>query len=282
MSTTYECVNNVTTLKTNIENITGGTYNDLTSAVQGLKNKYTLNDTSFVVDTKKLTNFFGFCYGGKFLDNLDKLDTSNGTNFSYMFGSGGIKVKTIPPLDTSSGTNFSHMFDACYQLESIPQLDTSKGTSFSYMFWNCSGLTSIPQLNTSQCGNFQCMFGNCSNLTIIPHLDISNGTNLTNMFMNCSALQSVSLSKPAAGASVSTMFNGCTALTNLTIGQGWSSDLFLTSSTNLTQESLHSIIENLADLTGLTYKTFRIGSVNLAKIDEEHIAMLNAKNWKYS
>jgi hypothetical protein len=42
------------------------------------------------------------------------------------------------------------------------------------------------------------------------------------------------------------------------------------------------MIENLADLTGQTAKTFQIGATNLAKIDEEHMAMLNNKNWNYS
>jgi hypothetical protein len=42
------------------------------------------------------------------------------------------------------------------------------------------------------------------------------------------------------------------------------------------------MIENLADLTGQTAKTFQVGETNLAKIDEEHLAMLTAKNWSYS
>jgi hypothetical protein len=42
------------------------------------------------------------------------------------------------------------------------------------------------------------------------------------------------------------------------------------------------MVENLADLTGHTAKTFQIGATNLAKIDEAHINMLQAKNWNYS
>jgi hypothetical protein len=71
-------------------------------------------------------------------------------------------------------------------------------------------------------------------------------------------------------------------LTNLTIGEGWAYSIYLYNSNNLSVESLHGMIENLADLTGKTAKKFQVGETNLAKIDEEHIAMLQAKNWTYS
>ena len=74
-------------------------------------------------------------------------------------------------------------------------------------------------------------------------------------------------------------YNG--SLTVLEVGNGTSADLYLQYSTNYTQATLHAIIENLADLTGKTAKTFVVGETNLAKIDDEHIAMLNQKNWNY-
>jgi hypothetical protein len=52
-------------------------------------------------------------------------------------------LQTIPQLDTSSGTNFSYMFNYCQSLQTIPQLDTSSGTSFSYMFKACDSLQYI-------------------------------------------------------------------------------------------------------------------------------------------
>ena len=42
------------------------------------------------------------------------------------------------------------------------------------------------------------------------------------------------------------------------------------------------MIENLADLTGGDAKNFKVGATNLAKIDADHIAMLQVKNWNYS
>lgn len=68
---------------------------------------------------------------------------------------------------------------------------------------------------------------------------------------------------------------------NLYIGKNTTSDMYIQYQRKLTQESLHGIIENLADRTGQTAGMFNAGS-NLDKIDEEHIAILNQKNWEYS
>jgi hypothetical protein len=71
-------------------------------------------------------------------------------------------------------------------------------------------------------------------------------------------------------------------VTTVIIPQGWNCSTYFHSFFNLTTECLHAMIENLADLTGITSKTFSIGSQNIAKIDEEHIAMLENKNWELS
>lgn len=208
------------------------------------------------LDTSKITDFQYFCCYNRLNDYLDKLDTSNGTNFSYMFQSCGI-LASIPLLNTSKGTNFYYMFSGCAVLETIPPLDTSNGKNFSYMFQNCTTLTTIPTL------------------------DISNGTGFNNTFQYCYKLETVSLTTAKSNLSTST-FSGCSALKNITIGEGWAVNIYLHYSNNLTVESLHGMIENLADLTGQTAKTFQIGATNLAKIDEEHLTMLNNKNWNYS
>lgn len=208
------------------------------------------------IDTRKMTSFYYFFNEGKNLDVIDGIDTSNGTNFSNMFRNCKT-VQIIPKFNTSKGVNFESMFYSCSKLQTIPQLDTSKGVGFSSMFQSCIGITEIPLL------------------------DISNGSSFTNLFNNCQKLETVSLTTPKSNLTT-TSFNNCTALKNLTIGEGWAVNIYLHYSNNLTVESLHGMIENLADLTGLTAKTFQIGATNLAKIDEEHINMLKAKNWNYS
>lgn len=231
------------------------------------------------IDTSKMTNFSNFIKNNQgLIEDIDKLDTSNGTNFSNMFYQTSIKRIS---LDTKKGTNFEAMFRNCWSLEEISQLGLSNGTSFKDMFSGCSKLATLPQLDTKNGTNFSSMFSGCKSLTTPLSLDISKGTSFSNVFASCNALETILLTKPK-GDFTSTTFYNCTALTNLTIGEGWAYSIYLTYSNNLSVESLHGMIENLADLTGATAKTFQVGATNLAKIDEEHIAMLQAKNWNYS
>ena len=101
--------------------------------------------------------------------------------FSYYDNRNDLVAK-LKYSDTSNGTNFSYMFPNCSNLTSIPQFDTSNGTDFSNMFRNCSSLTNIPELDTSNGTDFGYMFGNCSSLTSIPELDLSKTTTISDMF----------------------------------------------------------------------------------------------------
>jgi hypothetical protein len=207
------------------------------------------------IDTSKIMDFERFGLKNRLNNYLGNLDTSNGTSFNNMFSRSDMLVR-IPPLDTSKGADFGSMFMFCGRLEEIPQLDTSKGTNFNGMFYSCVSLKTVPLL------------------------DISNATSLNTVFFDCKSLETVSLTKAKSNLMTDT-FENCTALKNITIGEGWAVNIYLNYSP-LTVESLHGMIENLADLTGQTAKVFKIGANNLAKIDEAHIAMLNAKNWEYS
>lgn len=97
-----------------------------------------------------------------------------------------------------------------------------------------------------------------SNCTKLEYLEIGS---LSNMYSN--SLQNA------------------TSLTNLIVGKGTSSNLYLYQSPNLTQECLYNIIDNLADMVGLTSPTFYVGEENLAKISEDYKAKLTQKNWVY-
>lgn len=232
------------------------------------------------IDTSKVTDFSHLCVFDRFVDELENIDTSNAENFTSMFNN--CNFTTIPLIDTSNAEKFTSMFDQCKQLTAVPSIDTSKGVYFEYMFNNCISLTVAPILDTGKGSFFERMFQNCSNLKTIPLLDISNGTNNKRMFTGCRALENINITTRTQRNLETDTFYDCTALTNLTIGEGWAVSIYLTYSNNLTVESLHGMIENLADLTGATAKTFQVGATNLAKIDEEHIAMLQAKKWNYS
>lgn len=185
-----------------------------------------------------------------------------------------------PYIDTSKMTNFDAFCKSDRLKDQIGYLDTSNGTAFGNMFASCT-FTTHPPIDTSKGRYFQQMYVNCNLLRRIPHFDTANGENFNGTFQNCYYLETVSITTAKSNFSTNT-FQNCTALKNITIGEGWNVNLYLHYSNNLTVESLHGIIENLADLTGQTAKTFQIGATNLAKIDAEHLTMLQNKNWNYS
>lgn len=146
------------------------------------------------------------------------------------------------------------------------------------MFKNCSCLTTIYGYEKVKIIGIGAFTG-CSRLKTMPFFPILQHIS-AEAFSACIGLTKMTL--PNTVTSIySTAFSGCTGLTDVTLQEGWNLTINLSWSTNLTQESLHKMIENLADLTGQTCQTFQVGNVNIAKIDEEHIAMLENKNWEY-
>lgn len=215
---------------------------------------------------------------GTYLVYADKSPDKKG----YVFGSVSVK-KTLgkPYIDTSGMTNFHAFFENGARMEYFNVVDTSNGTDFTYMFNSNKEFVVLPVIDTSNGRKFDCMFQGATTIKDIPYLDISSGTTFAYMCSKCSSLETITLTAPKYDLASGT-FQSCMALKNVTLAKGWAVSFYLMRSDDLTVESLHGMIENLADLTGKTVKKFRIGETNLAKIDEEHIAMLNAKNWEYS
>lgn len=211
------------------------------------------------------------------------IDTSTMTDFAYWCAA-GCRMDTLAYIDTSSGTNFVGFFEESTGLTTAPLFDTSRATNMREMFYSCSKLTEVPQYDTGNVFNFTSMFNNCKVLKSVPMLDMSHARITTSMFANCTALETVSLTSVENGYGyASTTFTKCAALANVTVCAGFKSSLYLQHSTEYTQETLHAIIDNLADMTGATKApVLQLGSTNLAKISEEYIAKLNAKKWNYS
>lgn len=67
----------------------------------------------------------------------------------------------------------------------------------------------------------------------------------------------------------------------LEIGKGTSASLYLQDSLKYSQETLHNLIDNLADMTGQEAPVFSVGPTNLAKISDEYLQKLKDKNWNY-
>ena len=181
---------------------------------------------------------------------------TNWQYFSYDNNRNDLVAK-LKYSDTSNGTDLSNMFKSCDALTSIPQFDTSKGTTLAAMFSGCSALTSIPKLDTSKNTNFVAMFSGCSALTSIPQLNISKGSSFTSMFSGCNALVDLNI-----------------------VGTINKTGLDVSYSTLLSHDSLMSIINALADKTGVS-GTFKVtlGATNLAKLTADEIAIAEGKRW---
>lgn len=134
--------------------------------------------------------------------------------------------------------------------------------NLSYSFYNSKYLKYV---DFSKCGNggklsityFSNAFQASALLErIIGNLDLSNSASNGNCFMGCTALKEF-------------------RVIPLSIKLNFS----VISSPNLSNETIQSIIEGLADLTGGTTQTITFHATVGAKLTEEQKATITAKNW---
>lgn len=129
------------------------------------------------------------------ISGLEKLDTSNVTNMSYMFSlCQRLTTLDLSHFDTSKVTNTREMFSSCSRLTSIDlsHFDTSNVTDMRCMFLYCTSLTSldVSHFNTSKVTDMAGMFYRCQSLTSLDlsHFDTSNVTDMNVMFYYCPEL----------------------------------------------------------------------------------------------
>ena len=180
-------------------------------------------------------------------------------------------------IDTRSlGSTWLNGFGSHTELTDVVILDGSSYTVLrSSCFAGCTNLKTVILSNTLE-KIFGSAFYGCTSL---EKIDLKNIVSIgSQAFYGCTALKTLHL--PATLTSVDTSaFWSCTNLTDVTVGEGFSVSLNLSVSSKLTAETLHAIIENLADLTGKDSQTLTLGATNIAKLDEEHKTMLTDKNW---
>lgn len=153
----------------------------------------------------------------------------------------------------------------------------------------CTGITKAT-VNVISGTYENSLFSGCTALEEISINAVENSACTFNAFAkNCAALKKVKL--PAlvgtsanrdfgyATTNANYAFYGCTALETVVVGENWNAWLNLSVSENLTVDCMVGILNNLADNTGGTTKTVTFGTVNLAKLNEEQIAIGTAKNW---
>lgn len=121
-------------------------------------------------------------------------------------------------------------------------------------------------------------FYNCSSL---ENVILPSGIKVINSlaFNSCVSLSDVTL--PASLETIgSTIFSGCSALENVTFESGFNANgLDLSVSTLYSVNTLVTMLNALANRTGQVPYTLTLGSTNLAKLNNEQIAIATEKNW---
>lgn len=168
------------------------------------------------------------------------------------------------------GTNAKRLFYQ-YPLEKLPDLlEADKITSTEGMFGICNLIKTIPNINTSNVTNMSEMFYACITLETLPKLNCSNVERINGVVNNCTKLQNIGGFENLGQAYKTTMS------TNYYYYR-----LELSSSNNLTHDSLMNVINNLYDIKskGCNPQSLVLGSTNLAKLTSEEVAIATEKGF---
>ncbi len=191
---------------------------------------------------------------------LDKLDTSNATDMSWMFYDCNVLTNLdVSHFNTEKVKTMSNMFNNCYEFTSIDvsNFDTKNVTSMEGMFSMCSSLTSIDVSNfdTSNVTTMWIMFSGCSSLTSIDvtNFDTKNVTSMQAMFSGCSLLTSIDVTNFDTSKVITmwSMFNGCSSLTSIDVSNFNTSDV----------TTMQMMFQNCRNLTYLDISNFNTSSV---------------------
>ena len=178
------------------------------------------------------------------------------------------KLKTVIGLENildANVTGINYLFSGCDNLTDFSFLDNCDFSSIQNMqhtFYGHKGITSLDLSNWKNVNSVMNMAYFCSN-TNISSLDISsfNLYNITNM---------------------NYIFDKVPNLTNLRFGYNLNCEFGYSNikyCTNLTQESVASVLNGLYDRSDTTSLNAEIGSTLIAKLTSEQIAIATNKNW---
>ena len=211
------------------------------------------------------------------VEGLDKLNTSNVTNMSHMFGHDKspmtkyrLKSLDVSHFDTHNVTNMYRMFGNCAALTEldVSGFDTSNVENMVDMFECCEDLVvlDVSHFNTSKVQSMSSMFRGCESLTAldVSGFDTSNVYDMRSMFAGCKSLTAIDVSHfntekigtsddDKGGGDLKYMFSGCIALKAL--------DLSSFKIGNITDEEdsyLDCMLENCTALSSIKLgKDFR-------------------------
>lgn len=172
-----------------------------------------------------------------------------------------IKVKA----STLSTNPFVNIFNNATNLKSIKMISETRDVVINVERFNAVLYNSTKTLELVDFTEFNKKFSSLFNMfynqtklkTILGAMNLSSCTNTTNAFSSCSALEDIEFEKGTIKISIS--FAKCSLLTNA---------------------SIQSIIDGLADLTGAATQTLTVHSTVYQKIvDNGWDVEITAKNW---
>lgn len=188
-------------------------------------------------------------------------DFGNRTDCRCMFGGIGWNVTTMKPkYGIPYITNAYMMFAQCGYNGDLDDVFENRGLPLSF----------------KDCGNVEYLFHQ-TNIPTIGTVDLSGYTGSVASMFNSTNIVTI---KNFVPPSVS-MANSCfqSGLTNLTIGGEITKSINLSRCTKLTSESVQSVLDHLADLTGQTTQTITLPSAIGKALTEEQKALITARNW---
>lgn len=311
MATAESVKNKIINLTNKANEITGNNDADLTSAVNSLVDGYgggtaNLQEKSVTPSDSEqnITADDGYTgLSGVTVGKIAKpfIDSSKMKYFSYMFNNGNADLGILDNLDTSNGIYFDSMF---YQSEvkQIPKLDLSNGLSFRFMFFR-SSIEILPELFIENAKDLYAIFSSCAKLSGKITINAPKNENISLGFDSTSSLseidfgytgcvknwsgafqrsgvETISCLDFSSATNISNVFNKAYNLKNITfVSIPIFDNNFSIKDSPLSEESLASLVNALSDNSGLdTTYTVTLGATNIAKLTEEQLAIVAAKN----
>lgn len=198
-------------------------------------------------------------YYDTFWDNFQ--DYGNRVEYDRAFYKGWNDNTFAPKYDIQP-TNAQEMFYGC-QITDIKGICENRGITLDF----------------SKATNTVSLFYT-SAVTKVGTIDLSSAASGNQIFYKCTDLESVDLIVCLAKHTFNNTFANCGKLKEIRFSGEIGAKLTLAHSSLLSSDSVQSIIDHLADLTGGTAQTLTLHSTVGAKLTDEQKATITAKNWE--
>lgn len=192
------------------------------------------------------------------------------------------RIGTIPN-DIEHVRSGYQLFEGNTVMTQFPRLIKPWNFTSAYrMCYGCTALEEVDECDLRNATNCMYAFYGCSNLRIIHYLNTDNATSVSEMFHGCKSLVRIGswVDFSNVSSQMDTTFTSCSALQEIRFKGTIKADLWVNGCSNLSVDSLLSILEALKDFstTGGTHK-LTLGTRNKAKLTAEQLAIATNKGW---